>query len=110
MSSNKKQNLKDPKQVTTAPIVATGLISSWVVAEQTGVRPVGGSIVGIIGGYSAWCWLKKSGPVKAAGLLAGYIAASFGAHILDNKLGKIPSVLITAGLAAVAAYFVNDKN
>ncbi|MDO4911294.1 MAG: hypothetical protein Q3972_06090 [Corynebacterium sp.] len=108
-TDKKKQNFKDPRQVRTAPVVATGLLGSWVIATQTGIRPLGAALVGATGGYSAWCWFTKSGPQKAAALLGTFTAAAMGAHVAAEKISRFPGVVVTAALAAVAAHFINDE-
>ena len=44
--------LKKAKDVKTAPLVATGLIGGWLTARETGIRPLGGVILGAAGALS----------------------------------------------------------
>ena len=45
--------LKKAKNVKTAPLVATGLIGGWLTARETGIRPLGGVILGAAGELGA---------------------------------------------------------
>ncbi|WP_337448706.1 hypothetical protein [Corynebacterium pseudokroppenstedtii] len=100
--------LKKAKYVDTAPIVATGLIGGWITARETGIRPLGGVVLGAAGLYAGRTWLAKRGPVKAGALGATYLAAFGASHPLAKKIGAWPSVLTVAGLTAAASYVVSD--
>lgn len=103
-----KWTLKKAKYVDTAPIVATGLIGGWITARETGIRPLGGVVLGAAGLYAGRTWLAKRGPAKAGALGAAYLAAFGASHPLAKKIGAWPSVLTVAGLTAAASYVVSD--
>ncbi|MEJ4113536.1 hypothetical protein ACGE24_05635 [Corynebacterium kroppenstedtii] len=100
--------LKNAKYVDTAPIVATGLIGGWITARETGIRPLGGVILGAAGVYAGRTWLAKRGPAKAGVLGATYLAAFGASHPLAKKMGAWPSVLTVTAVTAAASYVVSD--
>lgn len=101
--------LKKATDVNTAAIVSVGLIGGWLTARETGIRPLGGLVLGAAGAYAARSWIAKSGGVVAAGL-TGLYAAGFGlSHPLAKRIGAWPSVLAVTGVAAGAAWALNDR-
>lgn len=101
--------LKPAETVTTAPVVAAGLIGGYLTARQTGVRPLGGIVLGLAGVLAARTWAKRDGAATAAGLTALYLG-SFGlSHPLAKKIGAWPAVLAVTGVAAGTAWAVSDR-
>lgn len=80
-----------------------GLIGGWLLARETGIRPLGGALLAIAGGWAARSWFSKLNPVAALGLLATYIGAFGASHPLAKKIGAWPSVLAVTATAAGAA-------
>jgi thiol:disulfide interchange protein len=98
------------RPVPTAVVAAGSLIGGYVVAQQTGVRPLGGVVL-LAGG--AWCtrsWLRSHGPVVAGTLLVVCIAAFAGSHPLAKKVGAWPAVLGVSAAAAAAAWTLADRD
>ncbi|MBO1754610.1 hypothetical protein [Allobranchiibius sp. CTAmp26] len=101
--------LRPAESVTTAPIVAVGLVGGYLAARETGVRPVGGVVLAAAGGYAARSWVAKVGPAGAAALGATYLL-SFGlSHPLAKKIGAWPSVLTVAAASAATAWAISDR-
>jgi hypothetical protein len=95
--------------IPTAPVVAAGLLGGYLVARTTGVRPLGGAVLGAAGLFAGRTWLRTTGPATTA-LLSGVYLGGFGAsHPLAKKLGAWPSVLAVAGVSAGAAYALSDR-
>src|SRR3954470_21947436 len=94
--------------VPTAPVAAGSLVGGYLVARETGVRPLGGLV---LAGAGAWCareWARTAGPV-AAGALVGVYAAGFGAsHPLARRIGAWPSVLSVAAASGAASWALAD--
>ena len=59
---------KNAEDVNTAAVVATGLIGGWLTARETGIRPIGGALLGAAGLYAGRSWLANGGPLVTAGL------------------------------------------
>jgi membrane glycosyltransferase len=98
------------KPANTAPVVASGLIGGFAVARYSGRRELGGIVLGSAGAWSAWRWLRSSGP-GVMGLLLGTYLAAFGAsHPLANKLGAWRSVFTVTAVASGAAYALADRS
>ncbi|NYJ74716.1 hypothetical protein [Allobranchiibius huperziae] len=101
--------LRPAQSVTTAPIVAVGLVGGYLSARETGVRPIGGVVLAAAGGYAARTWVAKAGPAGAAALSATYLL-SFGlSHPLAKKIGAWPSVMTVAAVSAGAAWAACDR-
>jgi hypothetical protein len=94
----------------TAPIVAAGLIGGFAAARSTGRRELGGAVFAAAGAVCARAWFTTSGPGVMGMLLGTYAAAMGGSHPLAKKLGPWPSVLAVSGVAAGAAYALNDRS
>lgn len=101
--------LKIATEVKTAPVIATGLVGGWLTARETGIRPLGGVVLGAAGLYAGRTWLAKRGPATAAVLGAGYVLAFGLSHPLAKKLGSWPAVLTVTAAAAGAAHLVADR-
>jgi hypothetical protein len=93
----------------TAPVAAAGLIGGYAAARATGVRPLGGVVLGVGGVVCAPQWWRSAGPVPTAGLLALYIGGMGASHPLAKKIGAWPSVLAVAAVAAGSAWAVSDR-
>ncbi len=95
--------------VPTAPIVATGLVGGYLVARETGVRPLGGAVLGACGLVAGRTWLRTAGPATTAVLSALYLGGFGASHPLSKKLGPWPSVLGVAAVSATASWLLADR-
>lgn len=102
-------HLKQASSVVTAPIVATGLLGGYVIARETGIRPLGGVLLAAAGGYAARTWVAKSGPATAAGLGAVYLVSFGASHPLAKKVGAWPAALSAAVISATSAWVLSDR-
>jgi hypothetical protein len=96
-------------RVPTAAVAAGSLIGGYVVARETGVRPLGGVV--LLGG-GVWCtrsWLQMRGPVVAGTLLLVSVAGFAGSHPLAKRVGAWPAVLSVSAVTAVAAWGLADR-
>ncbi len=100
--------LRDPAQVSTASITALGLVGGYLVARESGVRSLGGVILGAAGLYAGRTWLARGGPGQAGGLGALYVASFALSHPLAKKIGAWPAVVGVTALTAGAAYAISD--
>ncbi|MDO5032853.1 hypothetical protein [Corynebacterium sp.] len=101
--------IKKPKEVSTATTVALGLIGGWLTARETGIRPLGGVVLGAAGLWAGRSWLAKTNPATTAGLSALYAGAFGASHPLAKKIGSWPAVLTVTAVAAGAAYALSDS-
>ncbi|MFC7455953.1 hypothetical protein ACFQS2_01990 [Brachybacterium sp. GCM10030267] len=110
MSTGKRtgMTLKPAGEVSTAPVVATGLIGGWLTARETGLRPLGGVVLAAAGLYAGRTWLARRGPATAAALGATYVLGFGLSHPLAKKIGAWPAVLTVTGVAAGAAALLSD--
>jgi hypothetical protein len=95
--------------VPTAPIAGGSLVAGYLVARESGVRPLGGVVLAAAAAYCGRSWLKTSGPVTTAGLLAVYLGTFGASHPAAKKVGAWPSVLGAAGISGAAAYLLADR-
>jgi hypothetical protein len=102
-------NLRAPKDVSTAPIAALGLVGGFVAADQTGIRPLGAVVMGLCGAYAGRSWLAKAGVPRTAALSAVYVGGMGVSHPLAKKIGAWPSVFAVAGASAAASYLLSDR-
>jgi hypothetical protein len=95
--------------VSTAPVVATGLIGGYLAARETGIRPAGGVLLGLAGVYAGRTWLTKRGPAVTAALSALYIGGFGLSHPLARRIGAWPSVLTVTAVSAAASWALVDR-
>jgi len=95
--------------VHTAPLAALGLVGGYVTARESGVRALGGVVLGAAGAYAGRTWLAKKGPATAGALAALYLGGFGASHPLAKKIGAWPSVLTVAALSAGASYWFADR-
>ena len=96
-------------EVNTAPVVALGLVGGFLVARESGIRPLGGVLLAGCGALAGRTWLAKGGPVTAGALSALYLGGFGGSHPLAKEIGAWPSVAAVPALAAGAAYVASDR-
>ncbi|MCS4534840.1 hypothetical protein [Corynebacterium sp. HS2168-gen11] len=101
-------SLKKADKVSTASVVITGLVGGWLTARETGVRPIGGVILGAAGIWAARSWYAKGGIPLAAGLTATYVGAFGLSHPLAKKIGPWPAVAVVTSVASGAACLLSD--
>ncbi|MBB2893871.1 hypothetical protein [Flexivirga oryzae] len=101
--------LRNATHVQTAPIAALGLVGGYLTARETGIRPLGGVLLGAAGIFAGRTWLAKRGPVGAAALSAIYLGSFGASHPLAKKIGAWPSVAVAAAVSGGAAYLVADR-
>ena len=101
--------IRDAHDVTTAPIAALGLVGGYVVARESGIRPLGGVVLGAAGLYAGRSWFAKAGVPGAAGLAALYLGGFGASHVLTKKIGAWPSVLTVAAASGIASWVVSDR-
>ncbi|CAB0559881.1 hypothetical protein CIP107534_01059 [Corynebacterium diphtheriae] len=100
--------LKPADKVSTAPVVATGLIGGWLTARETGIRPLGGVVLAAAGIWAGRSWWARGGAARTALLTTSYLAAFGVSHPLAKKIGAWPSVVSVTVATAAAAYLIND--
>jgi len=95
--------------VRTAPLVALGLLGGYLTARETGIRPLGGVLLGAAGAYAGRTWLVKRGGAVTAGLSALYVAGFGLSHPLAKKIGAWPAVLGVTAVSAAASWAAVDR-
>lgn len=100
--------MKKAREVNTATVTALGLIGGWLSARESGIRPLGGVLLGACGLYAGRTWLARDGAPKALALGALYLAALGASHPLAKRIGAWPSVLAVTAVASGAACVLSD--
>lgn len=101
--------VRDAADVSTAPIAALGLVGGYVVARESGIRPLGGVVLGAAGLYAGRSWVANAGPAGATALAAVYLGGFGASHVLAKKIGAWPAVLAVAAASAAASWVVSDR-
>ena len=96
-------------KIPTAPVVAAGLLGGYLVARETGIRPLGGAVLATAGVLAGREWIRTTGPVGTAALTALYLGGFGASHPLAKKIGAWPAVLGAASLSAGASWLVSDR-
>src|SRR5674476_1381337 len=93
-------------RMPTAAVSGGSLVGGYMVANKSGVRPLGGVVLAAAGSWCGREWYRSVGP-GTTGMLLGIYLGSFGAsHPLAKKIGAWPSVL---SVAAVATDLLADR-
>ena len=100
--------LPDASTLPTAPLVAAGLVGGFATARYTGVRPLGGAVLGACGLAAGRSWAAQGAPTTAA-LSATYLLGFGLSHPLAKKIGAWPAVLTVTAANAAAAYVLSDR-
>lgn len=93
----------------TAPVAALGLVSGYLTARSTGVRPLGGVVLAACGLFAGRTWLERTDPATTAALAAVYLGGFGASHPLAKKVGAWPAVLGVAAASAGASYVLCDR-
>lgn len=101
--------LRDAREVSTAPLSALGLIGGYLVARESGIRPLGGVLLGAAGAYAGRTWLATTDAPTTAALSALYVGGFGASHPLAKRIGAWPSVLAVSALSAAASYALVDR-
>ncbi|MEO6510891.1 MAG: hypothetical protein ABIO16_07885 [Nocardioides sp.] len=101
--------MPDPTRVPTAALLTDGLLGGFTLAQQTGVRPLGGAAMLAANATAVRQWYAVGGVPLAAGLSAAYWAAMGVSHPLAKKVGTWPSVVGVTTAAAGAAWVLADR-
>ena len=84
-------------------VAALGLVGGFAVANRVKRRDLGGVLFGLAGLWCARAWARAAGPVPAAALTAGYVAAMGASHPLAKKIGPWPAVgVVTTAVVAAS--------
>jgi tetrahydromethanopterin S-methyltransferase subunit C len=92
----------------TAPLAASGLIAGFAVAQASGSRPLGGVVLGAFGLGCIAVWLARDERVVAAKLTGVGLSMFVLSHLLGLAIGAWPSVLLSAGVVALACDRLSD--
>ncbi len=95
--------------VRTAPLAALGLIGGYLIARESGLRSLGGVLLGACGSFAGRTWLARTGPATTAGLSALYIGGFGLSHPLAKRIGGWPSVLVVSAVSAGASWALCDR-
>jgi hypothetical protein len=95
-------------RVPTWPVAAASLVAGFAVAEATGVRPLGGAVLAVAVGWCALRWRLTVGAGRAAALVALYLAAFAGSHLLAGVTGSWPAVVLAAALVGLLVWRAAD--
>jgi hypothetical protein len=101
--------LKPAETVSTAPLAALGLIGGYLIARESGIRPLGGVLLGAAGVYAGRTWLAKREPGVTAALSAIYVLGFGLSHPLAKKIGAWPAVLSVTAVSAGASWALSDS-
>ena len=101
---------KNASDVSTAPVVALGLLGGYLTARETMIRPLGGAVLAAAGAYAGRTWLAKRGAATTVGLSAAYLLGFGLSHPLAKKIGAWPSALAVTAATAGASYLLVDRD
>src|SRR5581483_3299594 len=98
-----------PARLPTAPVAAGSVVAGYVVARESGRRPLGGIV---LAGAGAWCarsWGRRAGTSRAAALVGVYGAGVVLSHPLAKRIGAWPAVLAGAAASGGASWLLADR-
>jgi hypothetical protein len=90
------------------PMAAAALPLGFLVAEATGVRPIGGAVMVALLGACAWRARGRAGAAGQAAVAGVAVASFIASHVLADAL-TVPGAVGAAGAAVgAAAFFLLD--
>lgn len=101
-------DIRSPENVSTTAVVSFGLLGGWLIARESGIRPLGGAVLAAAGGWAVRSWLVRTDPLTTAGLAGLYVGAFGASHPLARRIGSWPAVLSVTAAAAGAACVLSD--
>lgn len=101
-------SLRARDEVNTAAVVSFGLVGGYLIARESGIRPLGGLVLAGAGLLAGRTWLNK-GPATTAALSALYLAGFGASHPLAKKVGAWPAVLAVTAVNAAANHALVDR-
>jgi thiol:disulfide interchange protein len=84
-------------------------VAGYLIARESGVRPLGGGVLAAAGGWCTREWTRRSGAPRAGALLGVYAAAFAGSHALARRIGAWPAVFASAAASGAAAWVFSDR-
>jgi hypothetical protein len=96
-------------ELPTGPVAAGSLLAGYLVARETGVRPLGGGVLAVAGGWCVRRWRARGGSARASVLLGVYLAAFGGSHPLARRIGAWPAVLTASAASGAASWVLVDR-
>ena len=96
-------------RLPTAPVAAGSVVTGYLVARESGRRPLGGIV---LAGAGAWCagrWRRSAGSGRAATLIGVYAAGVALSHPLAKRIGAWPAVLAGAAASGTASWLLADR-
>jgi hypothetical protein len=87
------------------PVAAAALPVGFVVAQASGVRPLGGAVMVVLLGACAWSARGRAGAGAQLTVAAVALGAFIASHVLSDAL-TVPGAVGAAGAAVGAAAFV----
>jgi hypothetical protein len=96
-------------RVPTAPIAAAGLIGGFAVAVASGSRPLGGTVMAVLGVGCIAVWLHRDGRSTAIKLTATGLLAFAISHVLGRVIGAWPSVIVVSAVTAAFCWRLSDS-
>lgn len=92
-----------PAALSPSALAAVGLVGGFAAARYTKRRELGGAVFALAGAAGGREWVRRAGPVPAAGLGALYTLAMGGSHPLAKQVGPWPSVLLVTAATVLAS-------
>ena len=89
-----------------AVVIGASLVLGFVVAVVSGIRPLGGVVLLIGGGWCAWRLWRLVGPARTIIVGVIYVAAFVLSHPLGEVIGTWPALIVVAGVAGLASYLI----
>ncbi|MGH8867067.1 MAG: hypothetical protein ACRDYU_03615 [Actinomycetes bacterium] len=90
-------------------IAAASLVAGFAVADLTGVRPLGGLVLGLGVAFCWPLWRRATGPGTAVVLALVFLAGFAAAHPLAKVVGAWPAVLLVAATVGATCWVVADR-
>lgn len=90
-------------------LAAASLVAGFAVAQLTGVRALGGLVLVAAAAVCAVHWRATAGTATVAALVALYVGAFVGSHLLARAVGAWPAVLLVAAVVGGASLLATRR-
>jgi hypothetical protein len=95
--------------IPTGALAAATLVVAFAAAQGTGVRALGGAVLGAGVVWCAWRSLPAAGAVRVAAVVVLGAVCFVASHLLAPHLGAWPSVALVAAVLGGGAWLLVDR-
>ncbi|GIG38281.1 hypothetical protein [Cellulomonas phragmiteti] len=96
-------------RLPVAPVAATGLVVAFALAQGTGLRWLGGTVLLVTGAVCLLLAVPRAGWWRPLAVVGVGVAVFVASHAAADVLGAWPAVLTAAAVLGATAWWLVDR-